>query len=100
MDKWENYNMLATFDPDGSRALRNAEEDGAAKAAHRIHIERIAADAEATRYLAEMNCPEDLIEWGRAHGIPTFAEQTWLAGFVQGWRMACARRQAKEGENE
>ena len=80
-----------TIDPDGMKAMRRAEDYGAAKASRQIHIERIAADAEATRYLAEMECPEDLIEWGKNHNIPTFAEVTWMAGFMRGWRMAVAR---------
>lgn len=82
---------FAQFDPDGAKALAHAEEDGAAKAANRVAREKRMADAEATRYLAEMDCPEDVIEFGKRHGIPVFAEATWMAGFMQGWRLAVAR---------
>lgn len=30
------------------------------------------------------SCPSDLVEWGRRHGIPTFAAFTWAAGFAAG----------------
>lgn len=49
-------------------------------------IRRRAADADATRRLAELECPADLLEWGRNHNIPAFAEMTWCAGFIAGWR--------------
>jgi hypothetical protein len=81
----------AIFDADDSKMLAHARGDGEAKAKARIESERIAADAEATRYLAEMNCPDDLRTFGANHGIPTFAEATWMAGFVAGWRLAVAR---------
>lgn len=68
--------------------LRDAES----AAAKNAHLRRAAADAEATRYLAEMECPPDLIEWGERHRIPMFAEFTWMAGFVAGWRAAHSRR--------
>ena len=47
------------------------------------------AQAIALRILAERECPGDIKEWGRAHGIPTFAEVTWLNGFEAGMRVAC-----------
>jgi len=34
--------------------------------------------------LAETRCPEDVIAFGKRHGIPTFAEMTWIRGFAQG----------------
>ena len=27
-------------------------------------------------------CPSDLKEWGQEHGIPSFAEVTWIAGYL------------------
>ena len=51
-----------------------------------------AANAEAMRFLAEMMCPADLLDWGRRHGIPAFAEVTWNAGFMAGWRAAQTRK--------
>lgn len=62
------------------------------------HAERI-ANAKAARLLAERECPPDLIEWGRAHGIPTFAEVTWQAGFLVGMRVAMLEK-AKERETD
>lgn len=35
------------------------------------------------RLVAESRCPEDVIEFGKRHKIPTFAEMTWIRGFVQ-----------------
>jgi hypothetical protein len=46
------------------------------------------ANALAAKILAARECPEDLIEWGRIHGIPTFAQVTWQAGFLAGMRAA------------
>lgn len=46
------------------------------------------ADAYAAEMLAARECPPDLREWGRIHGIPTFAEFTWEAGFRAGMRAA------------
>ncbi len=54
------------------------------------------ADALAARLLAARECPQDLKEWGRAHGIPTFAEYTWEAGFLTGMRTAMLAAAAKE----
>lgn len=68
--------------------LRRAQEDAERNAA----IRQQAADAEATRYLAEMACPADVTEFGRRHAIPNFAEFTWQAGFMAGWRAAQTRK--------
>ena len=46
------------------------------------------AHAKAAVLLAARECPDDLIQWGRIHGIPTFAEATWQAGFLAGMRAA------------
>ena len=53
-----------------------------------IDIAQMAANAKAAKLLAARECPSDLIEWGRAHGIPTFAEVTWQNGFLAGMRAA------------
>lgn len=37
-----------------------------------------------------------LAAWGKRHGITTFAEATWQAGFAQGWKMALARMARKD----
>lgn len=49
-----------------------------------------AADAFAMAYLAEQGCPEDLKTWGLNNKIPAFAEMTWQAGYVAGFRAAIA----------
>lgn len=70
-------------------SIRSADEElraSQADAEREAFIRRTAADASATRRLADLECPADLIEWGRSHGIPTFAEVTWCAGFIAGWR--------------
>lgn len=42
----------------------------------------------AIRHRAYDEMPPDLEEFGRRHCIPTFVEQTWVAGFIEGWRAA------------
>jgi hypothetical protein len=71
---------------------------GAAAAEQTIRAGRVKAGAEALRYLAELQCPPDVVEFGRNHKIPLFAEVTWQGGFVAGWRLATAyfERQRKE----
>lgn len=71
-------------------ADRHARETGEYRARAQIRRERIAADAQATAYLAAQECPRDLIEWGRNNRIPEFAQFTWQAGFAAGWRFALA----------
>jgi len=75
---------------DHSRAwsLLGAKERGEVEAEIALKKAQRQADALAARLLAARECPEDLKEWGRAHGIPTFAEYTWQAGFVAGMRAA------------
>jgi hypothetical protein len=46
------------------------------------------ANAKAMSLLAAKECPADLLEWGRVHGIPVFAEFTWQAGFIAGMHAA------------
>ena len=75
---------------------RRAEMLAEASAQERQRI----ADAEATRYLAEMVCPPDVVDFGRRHGIPTFAEVTWQAGFMAGWRAAQTRKADGTPEGE
>lgn len=50
------------------------------------------SNAAAAAYLAETQCPPDVIEWGKAHGLPTWAEVTWQAGFLQGWKTSRYRK--------
>jgi hypothetical protein len=80
-----------------------AERDLAAanQAAERnAMLRQQATDAEATRYLAEMTCPADVVEFGRRHAIPSFAEFTWQAGFMAGWRAAQTRKADGSAEDE
>ena len=63
-------------------------EQGASEALKEIGRARRIAEAKAARLLAERECPPDLTEWGRVHGIPNFAEMTWMAGFLAGMRVA------------
>lgn len=70
---------------------KKPEEIGVSNANKQIRFERAAAQAEAERILAEMNCPNDLIEWGKHHNIPTFAQVTWQHGFATGFRFGLAR---------
>ena len=59
---------------------------GEAEAAQTLTSAQHQANALAAKILAARECPEDLIEWGRIHGIPTFAQVTWQAGFLAGMR--------------
>ena len=70
---------------------------GQAEAAQEIDAAKRQAEAKAMYLFAATQCPADLIEWGKAHGIPTFAEMTWQAGFRAGMRAAVAAL-PKEGE--
>ena len=38
--------------------------------------------------LVDVNCPPDIVEFGMRHNIPNFAEQTWKAGFIAGFKAA------------
>lgn len=84
--------MLAAFDKMQAAEALDAEAIRAAA------LRQQAAEAHALRELAEMHCPQDLIDWGKRHGIPMFAEMTWEAGFAQGWKMGLARAARKERE--
>lgn len=64
------------------------DDKGTSAALQEISRASHVAEAKAARLLAERECPPDLIEWGRAHGIPAFAEMTWVAGFLAGMRVA------------
>lgn len=64
------------------------EQAGTSAAIGDIRRATRVAEAKAARLLAERECPADLIEWGRVHGIPAFAEHTWVAGFLAGMRIA------------
>lgn len=72
---------------------------GEAEAAQLLTSAQHHANALAAKILAAHECPEDLIEWGRIHGIPTFAQVTWQAGFLAGMRAsAMVNAAAKEGK--
>lgn len=71
-----------------SKPETQAAFDGSAEAEKAIRIAKAHADAMALRYIAECECPDDLKQWAINNKIPTFAEVTWQAGFVQGWRMS------------
>lgn len=92
-DRNDPWTFPLQFDPLGEKALRHAEEDGVAKARNQIEREGRMAESEALRYLAEVECPNDLIEWGRNHKIENFAELTWINGFMAGWRAMTERRE-------
>ena len=57
------------------------------------------AEHKALQYLAEFECPVDVVEWGKHHNIPTFAEVTWQAGFSKGWNLAIRWMKAQEDKN-
>lgn len=57
------------------------------------------AESLSAKLLAERECPDDLVEWGRRHGIPEFARVTWQAGFLAGMRMVAAQWLAERLEN-
>lgn len=65
-------------------AAEMRERESISSAEREIEIARRGAEAHAARLLAAQECPADLIEWGRAHGIASFAEFTWMAGFMAG----------------
>lgn len=72
---------------------------GEAEAAQLLTSAQHRANALAAKILAAHECPDDLIEWGRIHGIPTFAQVTWQAGFLAGMRAsAMVDAAAKEGK--
>jgi len=75
-----------------SEAFRDVEKLEAAskEADEKLCAARMAADAYALAYIAACECPADIKQFGRNHGIPMFAEMSWQAGFVAGWRMARA----------
>lgn len=78
--------------PQGSQPFKLLEQlderTGASEALTEISRAERVANAKAARLLAARECPADLLEWGRIHGIPTFAEVTWQAGFLAGMRAA------------
>lgn len=68
--------------------LNTPEVQGEMEARRDIENARLRSQAKAARILAERECPEDIKEWGRAHGIANFAEATWINGFLIGLRFA------------
>lgn len=94
---------------EGQRALETlfgkpetqAAVDGSAETGKSIRIAKAHADAMALRYISECECPDDLKQWSIQNRIPTFAEVTWQARFMQGWRMAVAMQgRTLEGRND
>jgi len=65
-----------------------AHHDGETDAKNVLSVAQRRAHAKAAHLLAAASCPPDLIEWGHRHGIPTFAEVTWMDGFATGMRTA------------
>ena len=71
------------------KMLRDIDESaGTSEALKEIDRAQRVATARAARLLAERECPADLLEWGKLHNIPNFAEATWIAGFLAGMRVA------------
>lgn len=67
---------------------KSPEQEGQDRAAAELRRQQRRADTLAAEMLAARDCPADLVEWGRLHGIPTFAAVTWQAGFRAGMRAA------------
>lgn len=74
------------------------EKDAEAAADQASRIRRLNAQAEALREKADMACPESVKEFGQLHGIPTFAEFTWGAGFAAGYAAGLARLRSRKHE--
>lgn len=47
-------------------------------------------DMAAAHQAAAESCPPDVREFGIRNRIETFAEATWMSGFIDGWRTARA----------
>jgi hypothetical protein len=65
-----------------------AISDGENDADRTISAAQARANARAARILAAKECPETILNWGKIHGIPNFAEVTWQDGFLAGLRAA------------
>lgn len=76
------------------------EEQGRDAALRELAAAQRRADAMAAEMLAARECPADLVEWGRIHGIPTFAAITWQAGFRAGMRAAMEELDRRNREAE
>ncbi len=87
--------MTKKMGPDASHAwiLHGPTERGDVEGQIAVNAAEARAAAFAARVLSAQECPNDLKEWGRAHGIPTFAEYTWQAGFIAGMRFFELQRQ-------
>ena len=77
-------------DKAGKGVMANSYEflDGRKEAFELISQARSRAHEKAAILLAERECPEDLVSWGKTHRIPEFAKFTWQAGFLAGMRAA------------
>lgn len=61
-------------------AVNEQAEDAAERQAR---LRKQTAEVQALAYLAEMQCPASVIEFGKRHGIEKFAEFVWQHGFSQ-----------------
>jgi hypothetical protein len=73
-------------------------QEGELEAEKSLSMAERAANAKAAKLLAAKECPEYLIQWGRLHNIPTFAEQTWQAGFLAGMRAAALEQDDRQSK--
>ncbi|WP_066922976.1 hypothetical protein [Methylobacterium sp. CCH5-D2] len=69
-----------------NKALFLSNPDVLREREERLDAEDRAAGVAALSCLSELRCPPDVRAFGERHRIPTFAEATWRAGFVDGWR--------------
>lgn len=65
---------------------KTPEQQGEDQARAELHAARRKSEARLAELFAAQQCPADLVEWGRVHGIPEFAAFTWQAGFLAGMR--------------
>ena len=68
-------------------------------AAKRLREQRLAEQTIAHEQ-AWRECPEDVKDFGRRHGIPNFAEVVWLNGYMAGYKQAQRDRQAALARTE
>lgn len=68
--------------------LGSSESGPAAQVAGLKRAAAERAEALAMAVIAQQECPDDLVQFGKNHGIPLFAEMTWHSGFEAGVRWA------------
>jgi hypothetical protein len=69
-------------------AMETPESAGERDAEAALRLATRRSDARAAEILAARECPADILQWGRQHGIEEFARITWQNGFQAGMRMA------------